>query len=351
MSLPTTDFLSQLDEYLSRFFASRITLAARIHPQYELLWRELERTTMSGGKRIRPKIAFHTYAVLGGRDIVGFLPAAAAIEILHNSMLIHDDIIDRELTRRGSPNISGAYHDSHYQHVAPQDRRHYSDGTALLGGDLLLTEALRLFDECSLPAHNLSTARKVMHRIIFEVAGGQLLDSEAVFLPHKRADTLTIAHYKTASYSFVGPLLIGAALAGNTDFQTELEAFGFNLGIAYQFNDDLISTFGDESKTGKSTSSDLREGKITYIVESFLNTAPAKDRERFMSLFGRQDATESEIQTLKSLIQSTDAIAQTERAIDTHVTLARHALSHISIANEERLVFEELIVASVKRHS
>lgn len=349
MNLPTEDFVQQLDNYMKEFFVLSKSNASRIHPQYEVLWLELERVTMNGGKRIRPKMTLLSYGAHGGQDVSSLLPVAAALEVLHSSLLIHDDIIDRELSRRGGFNIAGAYDQTHYQKTLAGERLHHSNSAALLGGDLLMTASLQLLSMSSFPVDRLAKARATMHRIIFEVAGGQLLDSEAAFLSDKRADTLTIARYKTASYSFVGPLLIGATLASETAPLDELEIFATHLGIAYQLSDDLISTFGDESQTGKSTSSDLREGKFTHIVEGFLDTASDKNRTIFSSLFGQSDLSSTDIETLKELIKGSDAIARTEAVIDQHVGDARNALARLGMDNNYRNAFEELISRSVKR--
>lgn len=343
------NFLPQLDRYLEDFFAQNKQHAARIHPQYEILWRELERVTMTGGKRIRPKMTLLAYGAYGGKDIAALLPVAAALEALHSSLLIHDDIMDRELTRRGGLNVTGAYTHSYYQEAHAGERLHYSNSAALLGGDLLITASLHLLDLSNFPPARLARARAIMHRVIFEVAGGQLLDSEAAFLPDKRASSLTIARYKTASYSFVGPLLIGASLADDNSPQDELETFATHLGIAYQLSDDLLSTFGDESQTGKSTSSDLREGKLTYLVEAFLERANTDDHAVFTSRFGTPDMSDDDIATLKALIKKSGAIARTETAIDQHVDDARTALARLDIDDTHRAGFDELIALSVKR--
>ena len=349
MKVPHQDFLPQLETCVKDFFALNKTNASRIHPQYEILWRELERVTRSGGKRIRPQMALLSYSAYGGQDVNSLVRVAAGLEVLHSSLLIHDDIIDRELTRRGSLNITGVYDQTYYSGAAAEERLHHSNSAALLGGDLLLTASLQLLETSHFPADRLASARTIMHRIIFAVAGGQLLDSEAAFLPDKRASTLTIARYKTASYSFVGPLLIGAALASDVTPQDELEIFAIQLGIAYQLSDDLLSTFGDESQTGKSTSSDLREGKFTHIIEAFLDTAAADDHAVFTSLFGKPEASDTDIATLKELIKQSDAVAQTEKVIDQHVENARQTLARLKIDDHHRAAFEDLISRSVKR--
>ncbi len=339
-----------LKDTLSGFFRNALTQAAEIHPSYRTLWEELERVTLNGGKRLRPKMMLLTYDACGGKDIEAVIPAAAALELLHSSLLIHDDIIDRELIRRGNPNVSGAYYQAHYTTLsASTERRHYSDAAALLGGDLLLTGSFQLIDSCKLPSLQLNAAKRVIHRVILEVAGGQLLDSEAAFA-REHASVEAIARYKTASYSFIGPLLVGAALAGTgKETQDKLETFATNLGIAYQLHDDVLGVFGDENKTGKSTSSDLREGKLTYPVEYFMQQANEEQKASFMHSFGNPGLTAKDAQRLLSLFVENNALEATESQIDHYVKQARQALEGLAYPDEVQAKFEWLIDASVRR--
>lgn len=352
-SLSTT--LTQHDEAISAalatFFVTRISMAQGVHPRYELLWHELSRVTQNGGKRLRPKMTILAYEAFGGKDVDAIILIAAAQEILHSSLLIHDDIIDHELTRRGQPNVSGAYMRDHYEEVSePTLRRHYSDSAALLGGDLLLIATFELMEKARISTEQLRAVHAVFYRIIYEVAAGQLLDSEMAFLKDDHASAEQVARYKTASYSFIGPLLIGATLAGADESSLkQLEGFALNLGIAYQLSDDLIGVYGDESQTGKSTSGDLREGKKTYLVEQFLENADSSEMAAFESLFGNPLLTSDEAYRLKKLIAQSGAKAKTEAMIDEYTRRSHEALSQLNLSDSSRNSFEQLISASTRR--
>lgn len=339
-----------ISEVLDTFFKSSIQNAQTIHPRYKLLWEELARVTQNGGKRLRPKITLLSYQAFGGTDVLSVIPVATALEILHSSLLVHDDIIDRELSRRGELNVSGAYENMHYKIISDDtQRRHYSDSAALLGGDLLLASTFMIFDRCPLPIERVMQAKEVLHEVIFEVAGGQLLDSEAAHTQNS-AMAERIARYKTASYSFIGPLLIGAKLAGTDQSSSEiLREFAINVGVAYQLHDDLLGIFGDEAETGKSSVSDLREGKRTYLVEHFLQTASLEDRATFLASFGSPGLTDKEAQTLKSLLIQSGTKSETERHIDSYVLRAREALARLDVDDSSRHNFDLLIDASVRR--
>ncbi len=339
-----------INEVLGAFFENSIESAQAIHPRYKLLWEELGRVTQNGGKRLRPKITLLSYEAFGGTDISAVIPIAAALEILHSSLLIHDDIIDRELSRRGELNVAGAYESTHYKILDDtSQRRHYSDSAALLGGDLLLASTFQIVDKCTLPIDRINSAKEVLHEIIFEVAGGQLLDSETI-LAEDSTMAERIARYKTASYSFIGPLLIGAKLAGADDSSSEiLREFAVNIGTAYQLHDDLLGIFGDETETGKSTIGDLREGKRTYLIEQFLQSPPTKQRSQFLDSFGNAQLNDSDAQMLKSLLIQSGAKAKTEQHIENYVVQAHDALERLTIDDASRHNFELLIDVSVRR--
>lgn len=349
--------LTQHDEAISAtlatFFVHRIAGARTIHPRYELLWQELSRVTLNGGKRLRSKMTILAYEAFGGTDTATIIPLAAAQEILHSSLLIHDDIIDHELTRRSQPNVSGAYMRDHYAEVnEPTIRRHHSDSAALLGGDLLLVATFELMDSSQLSSEQLLSVRSIFYRIIFEVAGGQLLDSEMAFLARNGVSAETIARYKTASYSYIGPLLVGATVAGASDDELrELEVFATNIGIAFQLHDDVLGVFGDEEKTGKSTSGDLREGKKTYLVEQFLDTASAAHVATFRASFGNPELTDITAGSLKDMLRESGALDKTNVEIDRRVAEARSALDRLHLDTHAHQMFEMLITLSTKRET
>jgi geranylgeranyl diphosphate synthase type II len=157
-------------------------------------------------------------------------------------MLIHDDIIDRDDISYGVRNISGSYLD-HYETLVPDtnERRHFARSAAILAGDLLLSDAYRLIAQLQVPASAILAAQSLLNEAIYSVVGGELLDTEAAFKKLASAHPEIIATYKTAGYSFVMPLLIGATIAGApAEDLTILRHLGTKVGIAYQMRDDYL---------------------------------------------------------------------------------------------------------------
>lgn len=320
---------TRVDHRLDQFFDEQIAKSQSQSKEYERLWETIKAVAMSGGKRLRPYLLISSHAAFGGSD--DLLEIAAAHELLHISMLMHDDIIDRDSTRHGEPNVMGKYQVIYGPQVASDDVDHYANSAALLAGDLLISSAYHLINGSQLTEVQRAQAMRILHDSIFTVVGGELSDVESSFMLPEMVDPLHVAHYKTAIYSCVNPLLTGAVLAGASgEDQDLLREFGVNLGIAFQLTDDLLGVFGSSVKTGKSTVSDLAEGKITYLITQALDNLSADEKKTFYLYFAKHDLTESEAETLRNIIMQSGAYTKTQSCIEQHIHKAEQALQHLS---------------------
>lgn len=350
-SVVDTKKMTLVDEAINGFFERSIDYAKRIDPSYEQLWQILYELIRSGGKRLRPKMTILAYDAFGGKNINDLIPVAAAQELLHFSLLIHDDVIDRDYLRYGTDNVAGRYKKIYSKYLlSPGDVTHFSHSASILGGDLMLSGAHQLIALSTLNERDKLTAQSFLSHSVFEVAGGELLDTELSFVPYTNGDAIKVAKYKTASYSFVAPLLTGATLAGITKKQTNaLNTYAQSIGIAYQFIDDILGIFGKEEKTGKSTSSDITEGKRTYMVERSLEAMTAKEKEHFHSVFGNPDASDAEISAIKNLLESSGARKTTLQAAKEYAQTAREAIKDMSINHQYEQEFENFISNIIER--
>jgi len=349
--LAPSESKEMLDAFIAPLLQQRIEEARRISPHYETLWQDIQKLYSAGGKRLRSYMTLLTYETFSTRSFTSILPAAAAQELLHLAMLIHDDIIDRDDIRYGVKNISREYRD-HYEEIIEDidDRRHYAQSAAMLAGDLLISEAYVLITETDAPAPAILSAQRLLSRAMFQVIGGELLDTEAAFRGADSADPLVIAEQKTASYSFVSPFLMGATLAEATPAQLEiLQRFGEQLGIAYQLRDDIIGVFGDEELTGKSTDSDIKEGKRTLLIEEFYKLSSEAQRTTFDALFGRHDLTDSDIAAVKSLLEESGAQQAVEDLIAAYQVHTHALLDTLEMDEPHRAQFSALIDLCLKR--
>lgn len=340
-----------LDTTLETFFAHKKSKATRLGKQYERLWKELERQVNAGGKRLRPDMVFLAYLAYGGTEIHKIAPAAAAQELLHQSLLMHDDIIDRDYIRHGVTNIQGSYrkHYANYVQITT-DIDHFAASAAILGGDLLLAGAYELIAATDVSFKIKQDIQQLFSQGVFAVSGGELMDVESTFLPRNEVDTIGIATHKTASYSFVAPLLIGATLASvNNEQKNLLATFAENLGIAFQLKDDLLGVFGDEEVTGKTTTGDITEGKFTYLVESFYKNASKADQAIFNQFFGKHDATMGEVDLVKELLQTSGARLATEEKIAAYEQTCEQTLGMLNISETYRKQLSQLIDKALRR--
>lgn len=349
-SLQSIAHLTLINGYLDAFFSRKIQAAREMNPRYEALWREIARVG-SYGKRLRPLMVLEAYEAFGGNEPSRVIPAAAACELLHVSMLVHDDIIDRDLVRHNQPTIQAAYLKRYASEVTdPTDRNHNALSAAILAGDLLLSEARGLIAKCEAPDTSLRQAGFTFDQAVFEVAGGELLDVESAHAPRGNIDALSIMAYKTASYSFIGPLAIGAGLAGASLAHLKtVRSFALNLGVAYQLTDDILGIFGDSAETGKPNDGDIHEGKATYLVERLYALGTSDVVETFEALYGHPRTDEAGCNTIRKLLINTGALAESERLVKQYVDRARADLGRLDLAPRSHAAFESLIIASTDR--
>ncbi len=139
---------AQVDAVLTRFFSLSKKRASALGEQYVELWQTLENNTI-GGKRFRPRMVMSAYETLGGTDKESAAYVGAAFELLHTALIVHDDVIDHDFIRRGSPNISGTYRDKAAASGASERSAEHSGlSAAIIAGDLALFNSYRLIDRC-----------------------------------------------------------------------------------------------------------------------------------------------------------------------------------------------------------
>jgi geranylgeranyl diphosphate synthase type I len=192
----------------------------------------------AGGKRLRPLFCYWGYRAAGGTDGgepgEPILKASAAFELLHSMALIHDDVIDGSAERRGQPSVHVHQAEAAALRGDP-DPEAMGRATAIVAGDLAAVLADRLMLEAGFPPDRLAAGLDRYHRMRVSMAAGQHLS-----LRPGEADARLVASLKGGAYTVVGPLHVGAALAGvGEDVHASLEAVGTPLGEAFQLLDDI----------------------------------------------------------------------------------------------------------------
>lgn len=217
-----------------------------------------------GGKRIRPALVILACDLFAGAVEPALLPAMA-IEVFHNFTLLHDDIMDRSELRRGSPTV----------HIK------YNENVAILSGDVMSILASRLMNQA--PGVVLNTVHDVFTLTAMQVCEGQQMDMNfEELISVTEEEYMTMIELKTAVL-IAASLKIGAILGGASERDAQdLYAFGRNLGLAFQLQDDLLDTYGDPELTGKKRGTDIVDNKKTFLVIQALERATEEQKDELL---------------------------------------------------------------------
>jgi geranylgeranyl diphosphate synthase type I len=278
---------------------------------YQMGWTGQGAGPEASGKQIRPKMVLLSCAAAGGKWQKA-LPAAAAVELIHNFSLIHDDIEDHSEFRRGRPTIWKIW-------GIPQ---------AINTGDAIfaLANAALLRLEKSIPPETLLKAGNLFHQTCLRLTQGQHLD---ILFESKRDvsvdDYWEMVSGKTAAL-LAFSMEVGALCAkADENIQKNLAAFGLNLGLAFQAQDDFLGIWGDTDNLGKSTSGDLKSKKKTLPVLYGLNQS-----QQFKQLWEQESFSGSDIDELKNILEKAGGYEYTKSEVENLTQKALHLLESIS---------------------
>ena len=250
--------LNELENNLSSSVSSEIELATEVSSYL----------VNSGGKRIRPAICILVAKAFdySGNDLIRL---ASSIELLHTATLIHDDVVDESLMRRGKESIQNKWDNAH----------------GVLVGDFVYSKAFQLMASFDNP----NIIRALAN------ATNRISEGEVLQLSLKNKDKLTENQYfeiidrKTAELFKVSSVTAGILASCSKDQLDCLSQFSTSLGIAFQIQDDILDYYGDEKLTGKKVGKDYQEGKFTLPVITALKNADPKIQKKLLSLFEKKE--------------------------------------------------------------
>jgi geranylgeranyl diphosphate synthase type I len=288
------------------------------------------------GKRIRPLLmALVAHAIKGEYRHV--LSAGAALELLHNFTLLHDDVMDKSLERRHRPAV--------WTHWGSTQAINAGDGLYALS-NLAITRLL----EKGNPAHKVVLACRAMSQACLWTAEGQMLD-----IDFETRETVLAAEYITMITHKTGTLIEGAAKIGallSTDDETVIESyaqFARHLGIAFQIRDDYLGAWGDEEKTGKSATSDIREKKKAYPILVAFERANESERAALRSLYAQEVLSDADVKTVLAMMGQLEAAAETDRAAGEYYNAAMAHLDRTGITSATQDQIRQLAAFLIER--
>jgi geranylgeranyl diphosphate synthase type I len=318
---------TKLNRELAKYLDGKIKEARAISPDVAQLVRDSKESVLAGGKRLRGALVHYGYKAASGRLDPRIIKPAIAAELFHSSLLIHDDVMDKDEIRRGQPSFFKVYADraQKQKHIDPL---HYGYSQAIVAGDVLLSFAFDALSDTTFPQEVIIDAVKTMNDTVGIVYQGQFLD---ILLSHTKdateKDVRQIHSLKTASYSFQFPLRIGAILAGASRPQLNaLERYALPVGIAFQIQDDILGMFGTEEEVGKPVDTDLKEGKQTLLVIWALKNASPAQRKRLKQALGNPRAGRRMLADARSIITETGALERSMKQAEKLVAEGKSAL-------------------------
>jgi geranylgeranyl diphosphate synthase, type I len=307
---------------------------------------------LAGGKRLRPAFCYWGFRGAGAADCDEIVVAAAALELLQASALIHDDVMDGSDLRRGMPAVHRRFAALHRDAGWTGSPDSFGVAAAILLGDLCLSWCDEMLRSCGLPVERLEAGWPVYEAMRTEVIGGQYLDlaTQAGSLGSVE-DARRVILFKTAKYSVERPLQLGGALGGGSaPLLDAYSAFGIPLGEAFQLRDDVLGVFGDPAQTGKPAGDDLRQGKRTVLVAKALESATPAQRALLERGLGDPELTDSAVHRLREVLVDTGALDAVEKLIDELTTTAVTALDAAPIGDgDAAAALRNLAVAATRR--
>lgn len=301
---------------------------------------------LNGGKRLRGILAMQSYYAHGGTDDAVAIGAARVLELMQGYLLVIDDIADRSDTRRGGPSAHRIIEATAKTAGMRSDLVHYSQAQAVNAAQCGAHQASLELLQLPVSDTIIRKAMRSLHKNIEITGMGQINDifNEATNITLDEGAIERVLTQKSAYYTFVNPLELGACLAGADLLDDGLLAYAVNVGCTFQITDDLIGTFGDEAATGKSTNDDIREGKMTLIAQRALANADSGAHSKLRSVLGNAEATDEACDEARLIMRMTGAHEYAASRRDWYAQRAHDALKTASVTDKAFVAFLDQLI-------
>lgn len=285
-----------------------------------------------GGKRLRPTLTLLTTEIFGA-DYKLALPAALAIEVFHNSSLIHDDIIDEDPIRRGKATV----------------HKKWNTNIAILAGDamIILTYGYLQNYEPNLCKDLI----KAVNKMGLEVCEGQIWDVD-----FETRQNVTVSEYLKMIEYKTGVLIatsmkIGALIAQTSQENCDLiYEFGLNIGLAFQLQDDYLDLFGDTLTFGRRLGGDIISNKKTYLYFKALEITSESEKELLKDLYAvRLEDNTNKIKTITDLFLKSGVAKATQESIKKYTNKASKILDKINIEGDKKKLLRDFAESLIGR--
>jgi len=306
---------NRIEKELS-LYARSLDQLYRLNQLSPILFKSIQEFILRDGKRIRPTLFCIGYLSFSKKTPAGLYRSALSLELLHDFLLVHDDIIDKSAMRRGKPSLHTLL-----KECLPKNKetRFSGEDLAIVAGDVIYAMALDAFLAVKENAQHKEAALKKLISAALYTGGGEFIELMLGIKPMEkvtRQDIYKIYDYKTANYTFASPLTTGAILAGaKPDQINKLYAYGMLLGKAFQIKDDILGTFGEEKEIGKSNLTDIQEAKRTLLLWYAFNHAGNKNKRLIKRIMENKVTQNTQLLKMRAIITETGALAYARKQI------------------------------------
>lgn len=306
---------------------------------------------ISKGKLIRGILAVSSYETLGGTEQKKILSIASAIELLHAGFLMHDDVMDGDILRRGAPAIHVSYGDLFSKKGLSKPEKN-GESFAICLGNIAYFLSFDLIASSGFDPETINRLIRIFNREAVATGLGQMDDiitGSSDTFPETEA-ILNIYRMKTARYTFSLPLIMGAACAGLDDQLIEqIVEPAEGIGLVFQMRDDELNLLSDSSGTGKSIGSDIAEGKKTMIMSMLLKNIKGKEKETILSIFAKKSPNEGELNNIKKMIVSSGTLEEHRLMIKKISDNTSELIRKLKVSENYKKILEKILEMSIGR--
>lgn len=342
----SNQFIPKIDSAIQKYFENK-----KFPPELNFalnISEAIKSFTLRKGKRIRPLLLLLSYSGFNKNSSTlnkEIIKIAAAIEMMHSFLLIHDDIMDGSNTRRGADSFH-ILMNKYYGNITYN--QNIGKDIALVAGDIIFAEVIGIIASSKIDNEIKNRFLKYFSECYSLTGWGQILDSLSSMLKQVRSNSkvaLNVSTLKTAYYTIFYPMVMGYILVGGKSLNiiNSLQEFAIPLGIAFQIRDDILGTFGNRDKTGKSNISDITEGKLTILISETLRILKGDKKSQFLYLFSKPKKSLKEINQIKQIIKESNAFEISTKRMNRLFAKAEERLNDIKINKESKYVLSDLI--------
>ncbi|MBI4426529.1 MAG: polyprenyl synthetase family protein [Candidatus Kerfeldbacteria bacterium] len=349
------DVRGRFNPVLQAYLRQQQSRLASDHPLGRRLSQLIINFVGGPAKRLRPALVELGYLVSGRSVPAALMQIGVAVELVHHFLLIHDDIIDRSLVRRGRPTVHQAVRQWPRlgARIADDRRREVGRSIAVVAGDLCADLAVEAVLGSRFSEHQQrSVLRTILHTVDRTIVG-EALDVIAPLTGRGSRRTVeAIATLKTAHYSLVMPLQVGMTVAGvGPSVQRGVARYALLVGIAFQIDDDVLGVFGRPGQVGKSTSSDLAEGKVTLLTVLARERFRSAERRHLKRILARRRVSPNELVWFRKTLIARGVLSRVRLIQQRYVQSARRALRAVRLPASSRRLLHDLAMAVVDRQA